>query len=138
MRISPVGYFFDNESDVIKNARLVTITSHNTEEAITGSTIVALIIFYLRKGFTREEIFKMLNLRVEYKPFNKFNTTVNETLNNCLYAFYVSNSFEDAIRKTLLMGGDTDTYAAIVGSMAEALYKMNNKQNYKKILNKVY
>ena len=90
----------------------------------------------------------MLNLRVEYKPFNKFNTTVNETLNNCLCALYMSNSFEDAIRKTLLMGGDTDTNAAIVGSMAEALYKMNNKQkeealdslpnNYKKILNKVY
>lgn len=109
---------------------------------------MALVIYYLRKGLDKEEIYNKLNLKIEYKPFNKFNTTTNETLNNCLYAFYISNSFEDAIRKTLLMGGDTDTNAAIVGSMAEALYKMNDTQKkdalkglpneYKKILKKVY
>ena len=125
MRISPVGYMFDNESDVIDNARLATIPSHNSDIAIRCSTTIALIIFYLRKGFSKEEIFDKMNIDIKYIPFTKFNYTCEETIGNCLYIFYNSNSFEDAIKSTLLMGGDTDTNCAIVGSMAEALYGIN-------------
>ena len=88
------------------------------------------------------------NLLVKYEPFKKFNTTCKETLSNCLYAIYNSNSFEDSIRKTLLMGGDTDTNCCIVGSVTESLYGMNDIQkkdtisnlpnDYVKILKKVY
>ncbi len=128
MRVSPVGYLFDTEDDVIKNAKLVTIPSHNSEEAVRSATIIALMIYYFRNGLSKEEVLKKLNLFVKYEPFIKFNTTCHETLGNCLYAIYNSNSFEDAIRKTLLMGGDTDTNACIVGSVAEALYGMNDEE----------
>ncbi len=148
MRISPVGYLFNSENDVIKNAKLVTATSHNSKEAIESSTIIALMIFYFRNGLTKEEVFRKLNLLVKYEPFVKFNTTCRETLGNCLYAIYNSISFEDSIRKTLLMGGDTDTNCCIVGSVTESLYGMTNteKKNailnlpneYVKILNKAY
>ena len=127
MRISPVGYMFDYETEVIENARLATMPSHKSREAIDSATIVALIIYYSRKGYTKDEIFKMMNIDIKYIPFTKFNTTCEETIGNCLYALYYSNSFEDAIRKTLLMGGDTDTNCAIVGSMAEALYGIDNE-----------
>ena len=33
MRISPVGYMFDSEKEVIENAKLATKPSHNSEEA---------------------------------------------------------------------------------------------------------
>lgn len=39
MRISPVGFLFDNESDVKENARLATIPSHNSKEAIQSIEI---------------------------------------------------------------------------------------------------
>ena len=126
MRISPVGFLFDSEDEVIENARLATIPSHNSEEAIDSATKIALIIFYLRKGYSKEEVFNMLDINVKYTPFKKFNTTCSETIDNCLYAFYCSNSFIDAMQKTLLMGGDTDTNCAIVGGMAEACYGMDN------------
>ena len=126
MRISPVGFLFDSEDEVIENARLATIPSHNSEEAIDSATKIALIIFYLRKGYSKEEVFDMLDINVKYTPFKKFNTTCSETIDNCLYAFYCSNSFIDAMQKTLLMGGDTDTNCAIVGGMAEACYGMDN------------
>ncbi len=132
MRISPVGYMFNKESEVISNARLATIPSHNSNEAIDSATIVSLIIFYLRKGYTKKEIFDGMDIKVKYEPFTKFNTTCSQTLGNCLYAFYNSNSFEDAIRKTLLMGGDTDTNSAIVGSLAEACYGISDE-----LINKV-
>ena len=148
MRISPVGYLFDSEEDVIRNATLATIPTHNSKEAIDSATIIALMIYYFRNGLSKEEVFSKLNLLIKYKPFLKFNKTCKDTLGNCLYAIYTSNSFEDAIRKTLLMGGDTDTNCCIVGSVAESIYGMNDHEKedamsnlpneYVKVLTKVY
>ena len=39
-----------------------------------------------------------------------------------LAAFFDSDSFEDAIRNAISVGGDSDTIAAITGSIAEAFY----------------
>ncbi len=148
MRISPVGYLFDSEEEVIENSRLVTIPSHNSKEAIESASVIALMIYYFRNGLTKEEVFHKLGLLVKYKPFERFNITCKETLGNCLYALYNSTSFDDAIRKTLLLGGDTDTNCCIVGSVAESLYGMTNIQRkeaitglpneYVKILNRAY
>lgn len=148
MRISPIGYLFDNENEVIKNARLATIPSHNSKEAIECATKIALVIFYLRKGYNKKQVFEKLNISVKYKLFEKFNLTCEETIDNCLYAFYNSNSFEESILNTLKMGGDTDTNCSIVGSMSEALYGVDkvlieevNKRipnEFVKLLNKAY
>lgn len=148
MRISPIGYMFDSEEDIIENVYLATIPSHNSKEAISSATIVALVIYYLRKGFSRDEIFKKLDIKIKYVPFTKFNTTCFETIENSLYVLYNSISFEDAIKKAIYIGGDTDTNSAIVGSMAESLFgidndlinKANNKipLEFQKILKKAY
>ena len=126
----------------------MTVPLHNTKEAIESDTIIALMIYYFRNGLKKEEVYKKLGLLIKYETFIKFNTTCKETMGNCLYALYNSVSFEDAIRKTLLMGGDTDTNCCIVGSVAESLYGMNEKQKaeaisglpseYVKILKRVY
>ena len=122
MRISPVGFMFDDAEEVFDNAIKATEPSHNSSEALHCATILALMIYYLRNGYSKDEVYQRLKLPVSYQPFQKFNFTCYETFGNCLYAFYQSNGFEDAIFKTLYMGGDTDTNAAIVGSMAEAYY----------------
>lgn len=148
MRISPVGYLFNTEEEVVENARLATIPSHNSEEAIYCATTIALMIYYFKNGLNKEEVYKKLELQAHYIPFTKFNMTCGTTIGNCLYAIYNSSSFEDAIRKTLVMGGDTDTNACIVGSVVEAIYGITNEQkliatkdlpsDYVKILKKVY
>ena len=136
MRISPVGFMFDKEEDVINNAINATIPSHNSKEAIESSVLIARMIYYFKNGFYKEEIYDKFNIKASYKPFTKFNTTCKETLDNCLYAFYVSDSFEDAIRRTLMMGGDTDTNCAIVGSLAEAFYGVE-EENKKQVEEKI-
>lgn len=122
MRVSPVGYMFNSEKEVIKNSRLSTIPSHNSEEAIKSAEVVALIIYYSRKGFSKKQILDKMNIELKYKPFEKFNLTCSDTIDNCLYALFTSNSFEESINKVISYGGDTDTNACIVGSMAEAMY----------------
>lgn len=125
MRISPVGFLFDNESEVKGNAFLATVPSHNSKEAIVYSTLTVLIIYYARNNMPKDEILKKLNIELKYKPFEKFNYTCSQTFDNCVFAAFNSNSFEESISKVLAYGGDTDTNACIVGSMAEALYGIN-------------
>ena len=72
MRISPIGFSFDNEHDVKENARLATIPSHNSKEAIVYSTLIALIIFYARNNMPKNEILRKLNIKLKYKPKEDF------------------------------------------------------------------
>lgn len=126
MRISPVGYMFNSEEDVINNAISATVCSHNSDEAIDAAVKVALTIFYLRHGISRREVFDNLEICLRFSPFNKFNTTCMETIDNCFYVLDKSSDFEESIRKIILLGGDTDTNACIVGSMAEAAFGIND------------
>lgn len=122
MRVSPVGYLFNTQEEVIKNARLATMPSHNTKEAIDAATIVALIIFYARQGFSKKEIITKLNLKIKKPKVKAFNYTCSSTIGICLYALFKANSFEESLRLAISFGGDTDTNACIVGSMAEAMF----------------
>ena len=127
MRIGPVGYLFDSEKDVLENARLATIPSHNDEVAIKCAQTVALIIFYFRKGYFKQEVIKKMNLEIKEPIINKFNYTCEDTLDVCLYSLFNSNSFSESIKLAISFGGDTDTNACIVGSMAEAIYGIDEK-----------
>lgn len=124
MRISPVGYLFNTENEVIKNAKEATIPSHNSATAISSSEIIALIIYWSRFGFTKEQIKSKVEEKysISFLPFEKFNTTCEETISNVLSVIFECDSFEDCIKTIISYGGDTDTNACIVGSVAEAMY----------------
>ena len=127
MRISPVGYLFNSEKEVLNNAYLAIIPSHNSEEAIKCAQIVASIIFYARQGLTKKEIVTKLNLKIKKPVVKKFNYTCATTIDLCLFSLFKAKSFEDSIKKAISFGGDTDTNACIVGSMAEAMYGIDEK-----------
>jgi ADP-ribosylglycohydrolase len=136
MRISPVGYLFDREEDVIDNSYKATIPSHNTDEAIYSARLVSLIIFYARQGLSKEDIIKKLHIKIKEPIIEKFNYNCVDTIDVCLYSLFNANSFEDSIRLAISFGGDTDTNACIVGSMAEAMYGIP-KELEQQVLNKL-
>ncbi len=148
MRISPIGYLFNTKRQIVRNVKKATKPSHNTKEAIKSATTVALIIFYARMGMSKEEIVKKLHLKIEKPVVKKFNYTCNKTIDVCLYSLFTTNSFEESLITAISFGGDTDTNACIVGSMAEAMYGIsdNLKQvatsklpdNFVKILHEAY
>lgn len=127
MRISPIGYYFDTEEEVVENARLATIPSHNCSSAIDAAKKVALAIFYARKGYSKEEIKSKLGIKPAKVKLEKFNYTCEETIDLCFWSLFNSNSFEEAIKLAISFGGDTDTNACIVGSMAEAIYGIDDQ-----------
>jgi ADP-ribosyl-[dinitrogen reductase] hydrolase len=148
MRISPVGFLFNNESEIIENVYLATSPSHNTKESIDCATKVALIIFYARRGLSKKDIISKLNLEIKAPNITKFNYSCIDTIDVCLYSLFNSNSFEESIKKAISFGGDTDTNACIVGGMAEAMFGISNElkqkalsklpDEFKKILEKCY
>ncbi len=148
MRIAPVGYLFDTLEEVEKQSILATIPSHNSKEAIDCATLIAKVIFLSRKGYQKDAILRELDIKLCEKKINEFNYTCSDTIDICLYSLFTTNSFEEAIKKVISYGGDTDTNACIVGGMAEALYGLNEKyieqvnkkipEEFKKVLKKVY
>jgi len=130
MRISPVGFIANTEHEACELSRIVTSTTHNHEEGIKGAGATVISTYMARHGATKEEIrhkinenYYNLNFTIdEIRDTYKFNETCQETVPQAIVAFLESTSFEDAIRTAISVGGDSDTLAAITGSIADEYY----------------
>lgn len=58
----------------------------------------------------------------EIRPFYHHVESCQETVPEAIIAFLEAGDFEDTVRNAVSIGGDTDTLAAIAGSIAEAFY----------------
>ena len=130
MRVSPVGFLFNDYHAVMMESLKSTIPTHNNVEAITSSQVVALSIYLLKSGKSKDKVIEFIKENYYDLEFDledlqrnyKFSSRASESVPEALYVFSVSNGFEDAIRKAISIGGDSDTIAAIVGGLAEACY----------------
>ena len=131
MRISPVGWAYNTLDEVLLRAREYTGVTHNHPEGIKGGQATAAAIFLARSGTPKSEIKKYIVKEFEYDlsktldeigPTYRFDETCQGTVPQAISAFMESEDFEDAIRKAISLGGDSDTLACITGGIAEAYY----------------
>ena len=61
----------------------------------------------------------------EIRPTYHHVESCQQTVPEAIIAFLESENYEDAVRNAVSLGGDTDTIAAITGSIAEAFYDMS-------------
>ena len=129
MRVSSVGWYAKSLEETEFIAKVTAAVSHNHPEGIKGAVATAGAVFLARTGATMDEIKKYIAKYYtidftidEIRPVYKFNETCQETVPQAMQAFFESESFEDAIRNAISIGGDSDTLAAITGAMAEAYY----------------
>lgn len=131
MRVSPVGYAYDTEKRVLEEARYTAVISHDHPEGIKGAQATALCIYLARtvknKGIIRREIASRfgydLNRTVEeIRPSYRFHVSCQRSVPEAIISFLDSESYEDAIRNAISLGGDSDTLACIAGGIAEAYY----------------
>jgi len=133
MRVSPIGWVYDNVEDTLSAAKNSAIVTHNHLEGIKGAQAVALAIYMARTGATKDEIRSEITSRFEYDLSRtvesirasgyKFDVTCQGSVPESIIAFLDSSDFTSAIRNAIWLGGDADTQAAIAGSIAEAYYK---------------
>lgn len=136
MRVSPIGWLFDDYHEVLREAEQSAMVSHAHREGIKGAQCVATVIYWLRTvRMAREDMenaiwhnfgYKIPSLKDIYKIGDEghFDATCQETVPYAFRCFLESQSFEEAIRISVLAKGDTDTKTAICGSMAEAFYEI--------------
>ncbi len=132
MRASAMGYAFNSIKEIKSEVRESCFYTHHHKEAILGAEAIAICIFLARTGCSKDEIrryiekqigynmnFKLSDLRESYV----FNSRTSYTVPPAIEAFLESDSYEDAIRKAISIGGDSDTIACMTGGIAEAFYK---------------
>ena len=131
MRVSPVGWAFDTRDEVLTEAKKTAEITHNHPEGIKGSQATALAVFLARTGSTRDEIRDDIAATFGYdldrtveaiRPEYHFDVSCQRTVPEAIISFLDSNSWEDAVRNAVSLGGDSDTLAAIAGGIAEAFY----------------
>lgn len=125
MRVSPVGFAFDTEAETIRQAIDSAAFTHNHPHGIAGAVAVARAIFNLRKYKDLGYVSYFLELYYSDSkgaPQGVFDETCQGSVPVAFNIMLESSSFEDAIRRTMRWGGDSDTLGAIVGGMAEAYW----------------
>ena len=130
MRISSVAYYAQSLDMVKKLSKTVTAVTHNHPEGIKGAEATAVAIWLALNKKSKEEIVDYIkqnyyDLNYTYKGLVEdyyFNETCQETVPQAIYCFAISNDFEDCLRTSISIGGDSDTLCAISCAIAEAYY----------------
>lgn len=132
MRVSPVGFAFDMIEKVLEEAKKSAEVTHNHPEGIKGAQATATAVFLARKGENKRNIKKHIEEKFGYnlnqtlkeiRPNYKFDESCQGSVPEAIIAFLESKDYEDAVRKAISLGGDSDTLACITGGIAEAYYK---------------
>ena len=132
MRVSPIGWFFDTMEETMRFAKISADVTHNHPEGQKGAMCIAAAIFLARHGKSKYEIRDYLTRAFGYSKLNKSVLdlreyykrvcTCQDTVPESVVCFLESDDYESAIRLAISFGGDTDTMAAMSGSIAEAFY----------------
>jgi ADP-ribosylglycohydrolase len=129
MRIAPVAFVATSLDEALKLSDAYTGITHNHPEGMSAARAVVESIYLAREGLPVNDIrqaiskyyeldFTIASIRQEYQRTERALYSVPQAIAAALEA----NSFEDAIRLAVSLGGDTDTQAAIAGGIAEARF----------------
>ena len=130
MRVSSAAWLATDMAETLHLARLTAKVTHDHPEGIKGAQAAA-AIFLARTGHGKEEIKAYMEREFcydlscscdEIRPTYHHVESCQKTVPQAIIAFLESTDFEDALRTAVSLGGDSDTLAAITGSIAEAFY----------------
>ena len=127
MRVSPCGIVAKSIEEAKLLSRKVTEVTHNHPEGLKGAEAVAVAIFLAKSGMSQLEIKQYIN--DNYYPMNFtldeiredycFDVTCQGSVPQAIKCFVEGKDYEDCLRNAVSLGGDSDTQAAIAGSIAE-------------------
>lgn len=132
MRSGPIGWFSKSIEECLQLAKSSAEVTHNHTEGIKGAQAVAIAVFLAKNGHSKLEIKQFIEANFQYSlnrtlaeimPNYSFQISCQDSVPEAIICFLESDSTEDAIRKAVLLNGDTDTQACIAGGIAEAFYR---------------
>lgn len=132
MRVSPCGVMAQSLEEAKQLAHDVTVVTHNHPDGLKGAEVTAVAVYLACSGMSREEL--RTYLTENYYPLNftleqihdsyEFSPTCRDSVPQALECFFESWSFEEALRNAVMLGGDSDTIAAITCSVAKQYFSV--------------
>ena len=129
MRVSYAGWVARSLEEAEKLAEITAKVTHDHPDGIKGAVVLAGIIYQLRCGASKDDIFYyasrfydvdfcLEDIQDEYY----FDASCMGSVPHAIVAFLEGESFTDVIAGALSIGGDSDTIAAMAGGLAEVIY----------------
>lgn len=131
MRVSAAGMLARTEDEATQWADYFTVVTHDHADAIAAARAVSLAIYWASHQVDAVDIANRLTERFGYnlkqtpdeiRPTYKHTESSAGSVPQAIVCALQSKSYEDALRNAVSIGGDSDTIAAIAGSIAEALH----------------
>jgi ADP-ribosylglycohydrolase len=131
MRVSPVGFAFDDLDEALVEARRSAEVTHNHPEGIKGAQATVTAIVLARKRVAVGEIRREIEVRFGYdlgrsideiRPSYRFDESCHGSVPQAIRASLEGVSYEASVRLAVSLGGDADTQACIAGGIAEARF----------------
>lgn len=131
MRVSACAWLADGLESALDLARRSAEVTHDHPEGVRGAQATAAAIYLARCGFPMDEIRGIvgtlsgydLDTSVdEHRPTVRFELKSSVSVPQAIRCAIEAESFEDAVRNAISLGGDADTQAAIAGSIAEGAF----------------
>ncbi len=138
MRVSPCAMIATTLEEAITLAKASALVTHNHREGVKGAEATAVAIFLAKDGKSKQEIREWIQKNYydisftldEIRDSYTFESSCQKTVPHAIVAFLESNSFEDAIRNAISIGGDSDTIGAISGSIAWMYYAQQSSNGH--------
>lgn len=131
MRVSPVAWAYDSLDLVEFVAAETAKATHNSVEGVRGAQAIAGCTYLARIGKGDDEIRGYVRNRIGYaldftldgiRANYEFDVSCQGSVPQAIEAFLESDGFEDAVRKAVSIGGDSDTIGAMTASIAQGRY----------------
>jgi ADP-ribosylglycohydrolase len=131
MRVSPIGFAYNTLEEVVYHARKSAEVTHNHPEGVKEAQATATAIFLAKNNWEKTDIKNHLSEHFGYRLSDRlsdirkhycFDESCQGSVPQSIISFLKSDSYEDAIRNAISLGGDADTMACIAGGIAEAYY----------------
>lgn len=156
MRIGALANLFNDIDTLKEEVYKATIPTHNHPDSLLCAESLAVTIYLAKNKYSKEYIkeyiekhyFSLDFILEDLQENYKFTSKAINSVPQAIYVFLESNDFEDAIRKAISIGGDSDTIACMVGSIAENYYGIPENiikdvsnyipKEYNSLINKYY
>lgn len=144
MRISPIAQYAVNNSLSLEKtqelANLFTRITHNHPQALNAVAMYTELLYEFLSYRKNNIVISLEEVKEKIKSaFHKFNIdapktiekyrvtidfdlTCNTSLSIACAAILQTDNFDDVMYQVISAGGDSDTYAAIAGALAESIY----------------
>ena len=132
MRLSPVPLMIDDLEEALDKATKLTCITHNHPESLIATKAYIETMYMVKKGISSAIIKNYISHKYDYdlsksvdeiRPnYNKFYASCKNSVPQAITCALDANSYEDAIRNAVSLGGDSDTLACMAGGIAEVKF----------------